>query len=74
MKNTLTRWARRARDVLHDDRGAEGLEKLLIITAIVLPLLVILLFFKDTLAEWLSDSFESVRDDSDVEGQQDPFN
>jgi len=49
----------------NDDRGAEGLEKLLIIGAIVIPLLGILIYFKDEIAEWLGSLWEEVRDDND---------
>jgi Flp pilus assembly pilin Flp len=48
----------------NDDRGAEGLEKLLIVGAIVIPLLGILIYFKDEVAEWLGGLWEEVRDDN----------
>ena len=54
-----TTWAMLKR--LHaDERGAEGLEKLLIIAAIVLPLLGILLIFKDAVIGWASDAWEKI--------------
>ncbi len=53
-----------------DDRGAEGLEKLLIIAAIVLPLLALLIFFRDWISEWVQGESQDVRDDSAV---SDPF-
>lgn len=56
-----------------DDRGAEGLEKLLIIAAIVLPLLAVLLYFKDFIVDWVTDSASEVRDDSDTTLGDDPF-
>ena len=49
-----------------DDRGAEGLEKLLIIAAVVLPLLAILIFFGDDIVEWLTDRWEDVKGESEV--------
>lgn len=54
------------------ERGAEGLEKLLIIAAIVLPLLGVLFLFKDWLVEWLGDEANEVRMES--ENTIDPFN
>ncbi|KPJ75662.1 MAG: hypothetical protein AMK72_11945 [Planctomycetes bacterium SM23_25] len=36
-----------------DERGAEGLEKLLIIAAIVLPLLGLLIIFRDKIKDWV---------------------
>ena len=41
---------------LHDDeQGAEGLEKLLIIAAVVLPLLGLLIFFRNDIKEWVQN-------------------
>jgi Flp pilus assembly pilin Flp len=37
-----------------DERGAEGLEKLLIIAAFVLPLLGLLMWYKDDIAKWIN--------------------
>ncbi len=47
-----------------DERGAEGLEKILIIAAVVLPLLAVLIFFRDEIAEYLSDEASDVMDDA----------
>ncbi|MHC4993542.1 MAG: Flp family type IVb pilin [Planctomycetota bacterium] len=64
-KTSLTRLWR-------DERGAEGLEKLLIIAAIVLPLLGVLFLFRDWLVDWLGDEANEVRMES--ENTVDPFN
>jgi hypothetical protein len=61
----LKRLAQSMKRLHNDDRGAEGLEKLLIIGAIVIPLLGILIYFKDEIAEWLGSLWEEVRDDND---------
>ena len=37
-----------------DERGAEGLEKLLIVAAIVLPLLGLLIVFRDAIKSWVT--------------------
>ena len=37
----------------HDERGIEGLEKLLIVAAITLPLLGLLIVFRNELREWV---------------------
>lgn len=51
--------ARRVLTRLHrDERGAEGLEKLLIVAAIVLPLLGVLIFFRDDLEEWVRGEWD----------------
>ena len=43
-----------------DERGAEGLEKLLIIAALVLPLLGVLIIFRDRISEWVADVWSGV--------------
>ncbi len=55
-----------------DEQGAEGLEKLLIVAAIVLPLLGLLIFFRDWITEWVSGEAEQVRGDADNFDYQDP--
>jgi len=44
-----------------DERGAEGLEKLLIVAAIVLPLLGLLIIFRDAIKEWVGQIWEEAR-------------
>jgi hypothetical protein len=67
---TMKMLATRARDTflrLHRcERGSEGLEKLLIIGAIVLPLLGLLLVFRDKITELLTDNWEQVADDTNT--------
>ncbi|MEO0475783.1 MAG: hypothetical protein AAF085_07420 [Planctomycetota bacterium] len=62
-------------ELWNDDQGAEGLEKVLIIAAIALPLLAVLLFFSGEIREWVSDNWDSVQgtsgDENDV--NDDPF-
>ncbi len=51
---------------LHSDqRGAEGLEKLLIIAAIVLPLLGLLIAFRQYIGEWATDMLNQIRGEAD---------
>ena len=47
-----------------DDRGAEGLEKLLIIAAIVLPLLGLLIVFRQAIGTWATDMWNTVKGDA----------
>jgi Flp pilus assembly pilin Flp len=44
-----------------DERGAEGLEKLLIVAAIVLPLLGLLIIFRDAIKDWVGQIWEEAR-------------
>jgi Flp pilus assembly pilin Flp len=55
-----------------DERGAEGLEKLLIVAAIVLPLLGLLIVFRNAIAEWVRGNWEEVAEDpGDLGGMDD---
>ena len=48
--------------LLHSDqRGAEGLEKLLIIAAVVLPLLGLLIWFSRDIMQWVSERYEEIK-------------
>jgi hypothetical protein len=49
----------------HCDKGAEGLEKLLIVGAIVLPLLGVLIVFRNQLKDWVTDIWSERRDQAD---------
>lgn len=48
-----------------DERGAEGLEKLLIVAAVVLPLLGLLIYFRDYITEWVGGEAMRIRSTSD---------
>ena len=54
-----------------DERGAEGLEKLLIIAAIVLPLLGILILFRNEIKEWVVNIWEDATTDAEGTGDDD---
>lgn len=77
MKNIrpLIQKTRRVLMTLHrDERGAEGLEKLLIVAAIVLPLLGLLILFRQSLGDWVVGEWDDVRSDADgdLPGPTDP--
>ena len=46
------------------EQGAEGLEKILIIGAIILPLLGILIFFKEEITTWMQGIWGDVKNDN----------
>ena len=52
-----------------DEQGAEGIEKLLIIAAIILPLLGVLIIFRDKITEWVGAKWGDIAGRS---GEQDP--
>ncbi|MEM6551351.1 MAG: hypothetical protein AAF750_04400 [Planctomycetota bacterium] len=60
IKSTLARLHR-------DEQGAEGLEKLLIVAAIVLPLLAVLLFFRSDITEWVNEKWDEVKGDAQTD-------
>jgi len=63
-KQSMERWSRFFARLHADERGAEALEKLFIIAAIVLPLVGLLWWFSDDLAEWVGDRWEDVKGES----------
>jgi Flp pilus assembly pilin Flp len=67
--NALPTLLTRFRDTLaqlhRDERGAEGLEKLLIIAAIVLPLLGLLIVFRQRIGEWVDGQWTEVKGEGD---------
>ena len=48
------------------EQGAEGLEKLLIIAAVALPLLGVLLVFRSTITEWVQSAWTTMTGKSNV--------
>ena len=48
-----------------DETGAQGLELLLIVAAIVLPLLGLLIIFRNEIREWVVAIWERVRGESE---------
>ena len=49
----------------YSQEGAEGIEKLLIVGAIVLPLLFVLLIYRNKISEFVSGKYEDVMQDAD---------
>jgi len=70
MHQLITRIKSAALRLHRDEQGAEGLEKLLIVAAIVLPLLGLLIVFRDSISNWVEEVFTDVRDDADYEPPQ----
>lgn len=64
MKRFINNVKEAAIELWNDDQGAEGLEKVLIIAAVALPLLAVLLFFSGEIREWVADNWFEVQDNS----------
>jgi len=61
---------KRLKQLDRDETGAQGLEILLIIVAIVLPLLGVLMWFRDDIKTWVKEIWDKARgrgEDVDVE-------
>jgi len=68
----IARIARGLAQLHADQRGAQGLEKLLIVAAIVLPLLGLLIIFRNEIKTWVTDLWKTARQDAD-QNKQDYF-
>ena len=62
----MQRFRHAVRRLYRDEQGAEGLEKLLILALIVLPLLAVLIFFAGDIKEWMTGKWEDVKDEADT--------
>ncbi len=60
-------WLRALRAFHGDERGAEGLEKLLILAAVALPLLGLLIAFRNNIRVWVEGIWEDVRAEGEEE-------
>lgn len=50
-----------------DEDGAEGLEKLLLLAALILPLLGLLVWYGGDLKEWLMGKWETMKGDTTLD-------
>ena len=54
-----------------DEQGADLIEYVLIIAAIALPVLLLIIFFKDDIKAWIVEEYETVKSHNDT--HDDPF-
>ncbi len=73
MKTAFNFVSDRMYKLVKEDRGAEGLEKLLIVAAVVLPLLGVLLFFKTQITDWLKSNWSEIKERDEAKTGSDPF-
>jgi len=64
-RQRLTQAASAMQKLYRCERGAEGIEKLLIIGAIVIPLLALLIIFRDKITGWTQGMWDEVQNDSE---------
>ncbi len=65
MSNTLKQLRSTLVRLHRDEGGAEGLEKLLILAAVVLPLLGLLIWFRNEIKDWVKDMWDAERSDAE---------
>ena len=46
------------------EQGAEGIEKLLILAAIVVPILIVLIAFRNTISTWVNSQWSTMTTDA----------
>lgn len=66
MQSRIRQIARLLTQLHESEQGAEGLEKILIMAAIVLPLLGVLLIFRNSIQSWVSSSWESMTGNANI--------
>lgn len=49
------------RSLLNDEQGATMIEYILIVAAIALPLLAVILWFKDDISKWFGEQYQDVK-------------
>jgi Flp pilus assembly pilin Flp len=70
MTAARVRLARFLRRLHADQQGSQGLEKLLIVAAIVLPLLGLLIIFRNEIRNWVVDIWNQAKGDADANKDQ----
>ncbi len=57
----VSRVKSRLRALHRDDQGAEMVEYMLIVAAIALPLLAVMIWFRNEIKEWVEEQWEEVK-------------
>jgi len=65
----LTSIGRKLKSLHKDEQGADLIEYILIVAAVALPLLGVIIWYRNDIAEWIQGSYEDVKSG---EGTQTP--
>ena len=63
----------RLKQLERDETGAQGLEILLIVACVVLPLLAVLMWFRDDIKAWVKDLWDKARGKGEEVNIDNPF-
>ena len=61
MVNMLRQVGRGLRALHRDEQGADMIEYILIVAAVVLPLLGVIIYFKNDIGTWVSEQYEQIK-------------
>lgn len=64
--NQRPNWLRRLAAFHRDERGAEGLEKILILAAVALPLLGLLIAYRKEINGWINNIWSTTKTEGDT--------
>lgn len=64
------KWLQRLVALHRDERGAEGLEKVLIIAAVALPLLGLLIAYRKEINTWINQTWATTKSEGDTPFEQ----
>jgi len=61
MSNAIRNFAAVAKSLYRDEQGANMVEYILIIAAVALPLLAVVLWYRNEISEWASEKWNDIR-------------
>ncbi|NLW85521.1 MAG: Flp family type IVb pilin [Planctomycetes bacterium] len=61
MSNAIRKFAAVAKSLYRDEQGANMVEYILIIAAVALPLLAVVLWYRNEISEWASEKWNDIR-------------
>lgn len=67
MIKVLKKIGRSLRGLHADEQGADMIEYILIVAAIALPLLGVLIYFKNDIGEWISEQYEDIKEGEGID-------
>ena len=72
MMSIFKRVGRGLRSLHRDQQGADMIEYILIVAAIVLPLLGVIIYFKNDIGQWVSQQYDEIKAGQGTEPTEQP--